>query len=116
MIAIVADHLYLQGIKLNSLDKFIAAKKLFPYDRNLALADIEYYIKFQIISDEAFESAKQAVKVDPYSAKFNNVLMQYAALYKDRPLVVKHFKMLKRLAPNDPTVKELIRLGAKLEE
>ncbi len=112
----IADLYYLQGIKTNNFDYLIISNKLFPFDRNYAIIEAEWYLHNKIVNEKALIAINNALKIDPYSSKLWNMQMQYSSVLGDRQLASYSFKQLYKLSPNLEIVQELIKRGAKIKD
>lgn len=110
---IIADYLFLQGLKTNDLYYFRLAKTLFPFEREILIAEAQTYIKFKIINEKSLASVDEALKYDPYSASLLSISIQYNAAIGDKNKAVINFYKLQRISPNAPIIQELIKRGAR---
>jgi hypothetical protein len=104
----VSDWNYLQGLKTNDIDKFILAKKLFPFEKAILTGEAEAYIRSGTVNFKTYNALNLAFYYDPYSIRLYSIRMQYAFVLKDYETAVNDFNQLRILAPNIPIIKNWV--------
>ena len=112
----LGDLFYLQGIKGNDLYYLQLSNRVFPFDRNLAIVEAEFYLHNKIVNKEGLIAINKALKIDPYSSRLWNMQMQYASVLGDNQLAAYSFRQLYKISPNIEIVQDLIKRGAKVKD
>lgn len=107
IIGLLADYIYLQGIKERNIFKFQVAQLLFPFDRELLIGPAQYYFKEQKIDNNTIHFLKIALEHDPYSVQFLGAYIQLEYLYGNKNEAKLNKKKLEKIAPNSNVLKRI---------
>jgi hypothetical protein len=108
---IIADQAYLKGYKTGQMIYAAFAKFLFPFEREILVAQALWKIRNKIFDDETYILLKDALKYDPYSAEMLLIYVQYEHNLHNKNEEQIAFNKLKRISPHHPMMKELLEKG-----
>lgn len=102
-----ADQIYLKGLKEGEIAYFKLSKDIFPFDKEIIVAEALTFIRNKIVNEKVNLSLKEALKYDPYSAEMLGMYVQYANHFGNKKEANSSFVLLKKISPNSNAVKEL---------
>ena len=91
----------------------LIAKNIFPFEKEILVGPATLFASSQIITVEAKDEIKDALRYDPYSVQLNGIYIQYALIFKDK--YDREFELLKKISPNSNMTK-IIYDKLKLKE
>lgn len=102
---ILADQFYLNSLSSNNYRHSIVAGALFPFDRDILLAEPELYLRNKIVNEGVLDTINFGLKYDPYSARYLALATQYNLIFNKKNEASLNYEKLKKVVPNSSLVK-----------
>lgn len=110
---IVADQIYLKGVHNLNLTEIRAAKIVFPFEKEILVAEALFTIRNKNFTNDAYLVLKDALNYDPYSAEILGIYIQYEYHLGNKQIALMNLNKLEKITPNNPIIIQLKDILAK---